>query len=105
MVFSHSADPYVAAENFLTANDLPAHYLDEVAQFIIKNAGKYRGPPSTGVTDPFTGMGRPTTSVFETGWAAPCLTDVHHYTIHMYHCTEQQVSVAYELKKYCTVCF
>ena len=57
VIFSHSADPYVAAENFLTANDLPAHYLDEVAQFIIKNAGEYRGPPSAGVTDPFTGMG------------------------------------------------
>ena len=52
----HLVDPFVAAENFLSANDLPAHYLDEVAEFIIKNAGDYSGPSSTVAADPFTGM-------------------------------------------------
>lgn len=51
----HPADPFVAAENFLSANDLPAHYLDEVAEFIIKNTGDYHGPADTAVADPFTG--------------------------------------------------
>ena len=50
-----TADPFVAAENFLSANDLPAHYLDEVAEFIIKKAGDYRGPASEMAADPFTG--------------------------------------------------
>ena len=45
----------MAAENFLSVNNLPAHYLDEVAQFIIKNAGEYHGPASAMAADPFTG--------------------------------------------------
>ena len=52
---SHSADPYVAAENFLSVNNLPSYYLDQVAEFIIKNAGEYHGPSSTAAADPFTG--------------------------------------------------
>ena len=52
---SHSADPFVAAENFLSANNLPSYYLDQVAEFIIKNAGEYHGPSSTTAADPFTG--------------------------------------------------
>ena len=45
----------MAAENFLSVNNLPAHYLDEVAQFIIKNAGEYHGSTSAMAADPFTG--------------------------------------------------
>lgn len=55
ILFVLLADPYVAAENFLSVNNLPAHYLDEVAQFIIKNAGEYSGFSSTSGADPFTG--------------------------------------------------
>lgn len=51
----HAADPYVAAENFLSVNNLPSYYLDQVAEFIIKNAGDYHGPSSTTAADPFTG--------------------------------------------------
>lgn len=53
------ADPYVAAEDFLGTNNLPAHYLDQVAEFISQNAGEYQG--SVGATqgaDPFTGESR-----------------------------------------------
>lgn len=55
MFCSYLADPYVAAENFLSVNNLPSYYLDQVAEFIIKNAGEYHGPSSVTATDPFTG--------------------------------------------------
>lgn len=58
--YSHQADPYVAAENFLSVNNLPSYYLDQVAEFIIKNAGEYHGPSSTAPADPFTGRPRST---------------------------------------------
>ena len=54
--FSPPADPYVAAMEFLQANDLPDMYLDQVAEFIVQNAGEYQGPVSSGPTDPFTGI-------------------------------------------------
>ena len=54
-VLCTSADPYVAAMEFLEANGLPEMYLDQVAEFIVQNAGEYQGPVASGPADPFTG--------------------------------------------------
>ena len=48
-------DPYVAAEEFLETNHLPAYYLDQVAEFIVKNAGEFQGTLAAEGGDPFTG--------------------------------------------------
>ena len=48
-------DPYVAAEGFLEANHLPSFYLDQVAEFIVQNAGEFSGHLSAAAGDPFTG--------------------------------------------------
>ena len=40
---------------FLEANGLPDMYLDQVAEFIIQNAGEYQGPVASGPADPLTG--------------------------------------------------
>lgn len=53
--YPYEADPYVAAENFLSVNNLPSYYLDQVAEFIVQNAGEYHGPSSITAADPFTG--------------------------------------------------
>ena len=51
-----SVDPYLAAENFLSTNNLPAYYLDQVAEFIVQNAGEYQGNVGSAQgADPFTG--------------------------------------------------
>ena len=55
--FSPPADPYVAAEDFLSTNHLPSYYLDQVAEFITTNAGEYHGAMETSHGDPFTGKG------------------------------------------------
>ena len=54
-VLCTSADPYVAAMEFLEANGLPEMYLDQVAECIVQNAGEYQGPVASGPADPFTG--------------------------------------------------
>ncbi len=56
-------DPCVAASNFLETNQLPAYYLDQVAEFIIKNAGVFQGQVNSGTGDPFTGEGEREISV------------------------------------------
>lgn len=45
----------MAAEEFLDTNQLPSYYLDQVAEFIITNAGEYQGGIQTIQGDPFTG--------------------------------------------------
>lgn len=52
---SCTADPYVAAMEFLQVNGLPDMYLDQVAEFIIQNAGEYQGPIDSAPADPLTG--------------------------------------------------
>ena len=51
-----TADPYAAAMDFLQANGLSDMHLDQVAEFIIQNAGEYQGPVDSGPADPFTGI-------------------------------------------------
>lgn len=50
-----TADPYIAAEDFLSTNSLSATYLDQVAEFIIQNTGNSSGSLSSMAADPFTG--------------------------------------------------
>ncbi|KAK2722420.1 phospholipase A-2-activating protein-like [Artemia franciscana] len=60
--FNEGDDPYMAAQKFLTENELSQHFLDEVANFIIKNsnwnATKLQSSSSSSYVDPFTGAGR-----------------------------------------------
>jgi phospholipase A-2-activating protein len=54
--YNKTEDPFVAAERFLSANDIPSWYLDQVANFIMENAEVHYVSP--GIHDPFTGGAR-----------------------------------------------
>ncbi|CRL05013.1 CLUMA_CG018161, isoform A [Clunio marinus] len=59
--FNRTEDPWFAAQKFIHANDLPQAYLEQVANFIIKNANLESLPPvgaDDDFFDPFTGEGR-----------------------------------------------
>ena len=50
-------DPWMAAHKFLEDNELSPMFLDQVANFIMKNTeGVTLGQQETAVSDPFTGM-------------------------------------------------
>lgn len=52
-------DPWLAAQKFLEKNDISQMFLDQVANFIMKNTeGVTIGPSSNNCSDPFTGQGR-----------------------------------------------
>jgi phospholipase A-2-activating protein len=54
--FNRTDDPWLAAQKFIHKNDLPQVYLEQVANFIIKNANLTSMPASNqGFADPFTG--------------------------------------------------
>lgn len=66
--FNKGDDPYVAAHNFLEKNFLPAAYLDQVVDFILKNSQE-AATLQTGnsdYVDPFTGSSRYTPSASNT---------------------------------------
>jgi phospholipase A-2-activating protein len=46
---------FTAAQRFLERNDLPLTYIDQVAQFIEKNAGGVNLGGSDNYVDPYTG--------------------------------------------------
>ena len=52
-------NPYVAAQRFLNAHELPMTYLDEVVKFIEKNTGGVSLGGGAQYSDPFTGMNLP----------------------------------------------
>lgn len=59
--FNVDQDPWPIAQQFIHKNGLPQEYLEQVANFIIKNAGLENLPASKNdpeYTDPFTGEGR-----------------------------------------------
>lgn len=57
--FNMTDDPWLAAQKFLEKNELSQMFLDQVANFIIKNTeGITIGAPTNTVSDPFTGGGR-----------------------------------------------
>ncbi|EPS96818.1 hypothetical protein FOMPIDRAFT_1038034 [Fomitopsis schrenkii] len=56
--YNASENPYVAAQRFLTAQELPMTYLDEVVKFIEKNTGGVSLGGGAQYSDPFTGASR-----------------------------------------------
>ena len=48
-------NPFTAAQRFLEKNDLPLTYIDQVAQFIEKNAGGVNLGGNDNLVDPYTG--------------------------------------------------
>ncbi|KAJ3183566.1 hypothetical protein HDU85_001995 [Gaertneriomyces sp. JEL0708] len=56
--YNASDNPYNAAQEFIWKHELSQGYLDQIAQFIIQNAGATTLGSSTTVSDPFTGSGR-----------------------------------------------
>ncbi|CAG8434421.1 1374_t:CDS:10 [Diversispora eburnea] len=51
-------NPYNAAQQFIWANELPQDYLDQIADFITKNAGGFSLGSGPQYSDPFTGTDR-----------------------------------------------
>lgn len=57
--FNITDDPWLAAQKFLDKHEISQMFLDQVANFIIKNTESITiGAPSTGYSDPYTGGGR-----------------------------------------------
>ncbi|KAI8812457.1 WD40-repeat-containing domain protein [Cladochytrium replicatum] len=56
--YNANENPYVAAQDFITRNELPQDYLDQVANFITSNVQGVSLGPQSGYSDPFTGAGR-----------------------------------------------
>ena len=57
--YNRTDDPYTAAQAFLTRHQIPQDRLDEVAKFIIRNAGAGGGGGADpAYVDPFTGGSR-----------------------------------------------
>lgn len=54
--FNLSEDPWLAAQKFIHKHDLSQYYLEQVANFIIKNTkGVTLQAPTVNYQDPFTG--------------------------------------------------
>ncbi|KAI1317888.1 hypothetical protein EDD11_007550 [Mortierella claussenii] len=60
--FNVTENPYTAAQTFLTKHDLPQAYLDQVADFITKNARAVSQGETAASGDPLTGGARYTPS-------------------------------------------
>ncbi|KAF9928018.1 hypothetical protein FBU30_002711 [Linnemannia zychae] len=60
--FNVTENPYTAAQEFLTKHDLPQVYLDQVADFITKNARAVSQGAAAATGDPLTGGSRYTPS-------------------------------------------
>lgn len=57
--YNRTEDPWHAAQKFIHKNDLPQVYLEQVANFIIKNSDQVAAPVvQADFADPFTGEGR-----------------------------------------------
>ncbi|TFY60426.1 hypothetical protein EVJ58_g5154 [Rhodofomes roseus] len=56
--YNATENPYVAAQRFLDAHELPMSYLDEVVRFIEKNTGGVSLGGGPQYSDPFTGGSR-----------------------------------------------
>ena len=55
--YNCTEEPYHSAQSFIHKHNLPQEYLDQVAQFIIKNSTRTNVNNSVGsACDPFTGM-------------------------------------------------
>ncbi|RHZ47070.1 hypothetical protein Glove_593g5 [Diversispora epigaea] len=56
--YNATDNPYNAAQQFIWANELPQDYLDQIADFITKNAGGVSLGTRSQYSDPFTGTDR-----------------------------------------------
>ncbi|KAH8117032.1 phospholipase A-2-activating protein [Phellopilus nigrolimitatus] len=56
--YNANENPYIAAQRFLIANELPMSYLDQVVQFIETNASGVTLSAGNEFVDPFTGASR-----------------------------------------------
>lgn len=59
--YNSGEDPWTAAQTFIHKHELPQVYLDQVANFVIKNSGNvpvFKTASSCDYQDPFTGGGR-----------------------------------------------
>lgn len=57
--YNRGEDPWLIAQKFIHSHELPQVYLDEVANFIIKNSDNAPVVSvASGFADPFTGEGR-----------------------------------------------
>uniref|UniRef100_A0A1B0GMT0 Uncharacterized protein n=1 Tax=Phlebotomus papatasi TaxID=29031 RepID=A0A1B0GMT0_PHLPP len=57
--YNRGQDPWFVAQEFIHKHNLPQVYLDQVANFVIKNSGNAPVAPSdSGYRDPFTGASR-----------------------------------------------
>ena len=57
--YNKGENPYQAAQDFINANEIPQDYLEQIANFIIKNVGDVTlGVQTAQYADPFTGGGR-----------------------------------------------
>jgi phospholipase A-2-activating protein len=58
--YNKGDNPYQAAQDFIHANEIPQDYLEQIADFIVKNVGDVTlgAMPSSQHVDPFTGAGR-----------------------------------------------
>uniref|UniRef100_A0A1B0ESQ1 Phospholipase a2-activating protein n=1 Tax=Lutzomyia longipalpis TaxID=7200 RepID=A0A1B0ESQ1_LUTLO len=57
--YNRGQDPWYAAQEFIHKNNLPQVYLDQVANFVIKNSGNAPvAPANSSYRDPFTGGSR-----------------------------------------------
>ncbi|KAI8902774.1 WD40-repeat-containing domain protein [Globomyces pollinis-pini] len=70
--YNKSDNPYLAAQQFIEANEISQDYLDQIADFIMKNSkGVTLGVENTGgYADPFTGSSRYVPSGMETQTAS-----------------------------------
>jgi phospholipase A-2-activating protein len=60
--YNASDNPYTAAQTFIAANELPPSYLDQIVDFITKNAQGVSFGTNSQYVDPFTGSSRYTPS-------------------------------------------
>lgn len=59
--YNASENPFQAAQRFIEQNEIPQDYLEQIANFIVQNAGGVTigaEAPSSAYSDPFTGAGR-----------------------------------------------
>ncbi|XP_004531201.1 phospholipase A-2-activating protein isoform X1 [Ceratitis capitata] len=102
--YNRNEDPWQAAQTFIHRNNLPQVYLDQVANFIVKNSSKTvdstTKSTSSGYQDPFTGGSR-----YVPGGSNPGLNsagNVDPFTGGSSYSTQQKAGQHFPVRKYVT---
>ena len=74
--FNTNQDPYHVAQEFLQKHELTPQYLDQVADFIIKNSGTTAPPMNITMSDPYTGK----YNEFKNYWKLQFHCNIYLYT-------------------------